>query len=182
MVFLQVPAHAELMWILSCTASMGYLSRMTQWKVGKSASLLDSLLTILQSKLQLAPDTSPLSAGSRSRLKLGLFSYPVLQAADILVHRCDPYTHYVIFFLRLTPIEQHMFLLAKTRASIWNSLENVLQISTILMVVILSLPQPLHVRYGHEYFVLTETNRAHSYCKTRHVSPRAPFKNVKVAP
>ena len=29
----QVPAHAELMWILSCTASVGYLSRMTQWKV-----------------------------------------------------------------------------------------------------------------------------------------------------
>jgi tryptophanyl-tRNA synthetase len=29
----QVPAHTELMWILSCAASMGYLSRMTQWKV-----------------------------------------------------------------------------------------------------------------------------------------------------
>jgi tryptophanyl-tRNA synthetase len=29
----QVQAHSELMWILSCTASMGYLSRMTQWKV-----------------------------------------------------------------------------------------------------------------------------------------------------
>lgn len=28
-----VSAHSELMWILSCTASMGYLSRMTQWKV-----------------------------------------------------------------------------------------------------------------------------------------------------
>lgn len=28
-----VPQHTELMWILSCTASMGYLSRMTQWKV-----------------------------------------------------------------------------------------------------------------------------------------------------
>jgi tryptophanyl-tRNA synthetase len=28
-----VPAHSELMWILSCTASVGYLSRMTQWKV-----------------------------------------------------------------------------------------------------------------------------------------------------
>ena len=28
-----VPAHSELMWILSCNASMGYLSRMTQWKV-----------------------------------------------------------------------------------------------------------------------------------------------------
>lgn len=33
---IQVPAHSELMWILSCTASMGYLSRMTQWKVGSS--------------------------------------------------------------------------------------------------------------------------------------------------
>lgn len=30
---LQVSAHSELMWILSCTASVGYLSRMTQWKV-----------------------------------------------------------------------------------------------------------------------------------------------------
>jgi len=29
----RVPHHAELMWILSCNASMGYLSRMTQWKV-----------------------------------------------------------------------------------------------------------------------------------------------------
>ena len=27
------PAHSELMWLLSCTASVGYLSRMTQWKV-----------------------------------------------------------------------------------------------------------------------------------------------------
>ena len=34
-VFVQshVKQHAELMWILSCTASMGYLGRMTQWKV-----------------------------------------------------------------------------------------------------------------------------------------------------
>lgn len=29
----RVPAHSELMWILSCTASMGKLNRMTQWKV-----------------------------------------------------------------------------------------------------------------------------------------------------
>jgi tryptophanyl-tRNA synthetase len=28
-----VTAHSELMWLLSCNASMGYLSRMTQWKV-----------------------------------------------------------------------------------------------------------------------------------------------------
>ncbi|KAF4467578.1 tryptophanyl-tRNA synthetase [Fusarium albosuccineum] len=58
-----VSGHSELMWILSCTASVGYLSRMTQWK-----SSIDDR-----------------QAGSR--LKLGLFSYPVLQAADILVHR-----------------------------------------------------------------------------------------------
>ncbi|KAE8451829.1 hypothetical protein EG329_002669 [Mollisiaceae sp. DMI_Dod_QoI] len=66
-----VQAHSELMWILSCTASMGYLSRMTQWK----------------SKLSLSDNTSPLDESSKAKLKLGLFSYPVLQAADILVHR-----------------------------------------------------------------------------------------------
>ena len=31
----QIPAHAELMWILSTVASTGQLSRMTQWKVPK---------------------------------------------------------------------------------------------------------------------------------------------------
>ncbi|CEO58489.1 Putative Mitochondrial tryptophanyl-tRNA synthetase [Penicillium brasilianum] len=67
----EVPAHAELMWILSTVASMGYLSRMTQWK----------------SKLQLPEDTTLEQADARAQLRLGLFSYPVLQAADILVHR-----------------------------------------------------------------------------------------------
>ena len=42
---------------------------------------------IRQSKLSLKEDASPLDGGSKSKLKLGLFSYPVLQAADILVHR-----------------------------------------------------------------------------------------------
>lgn len=32
----RVPAHSELMWILSCVASTGRLSRMTQWKVGSN--------------------------------------------------------------------------------------------------------------------------------------------------
>ncbi|KAF4336242.1 tryptophanyl-tRNA synthetase [Fusarium beomiforme] len=66
----KVPAHSELMWILSCTASVGYLSRMTQWK----------------SKLNIC-ETDRMTDKSASNLKLGLFSYPVLQAADILVHR-----------------------------------------------------------------------------------------------
>lgn len=59
-----VPAHAELMWILSCQASTGYLGRMTQWK-----------------------DKTANEKENSEKLKLGLFSYPVLQAADVLVHR-----------------------------------------------------------------------------------------------
>ncbi|KAI5813045.1 hypothetical protein BZA77DRAFT_322261, partial [Pyronema omphalodes] len=63
--------HAELMWILSCGASMGYLSRMTQWK----------------SKIGVGETENALGNKVGKTLKLGLFSYPVLQAADILVHR-----------------------------------------------------------------------------------------------
>ncbi|KAI2777687.1 putative tryptophanyl-tRNA synthetase [Daldinia loculata] len=66
-----VPQHTELMWILSCTASMGYLGRMTQWK----------------SKIQMNNKAGDLEDAAMTNLKLGLFSYPVLQAADILVHR-----------------------------------------------------------------------------------------------
>ncbi|PSN71580.1 tryptophanyl-tRNA synthetase [Corynespora cassiicola Philippines] len=64
--------HAELMWLLSCSASMGYLGRMTQWK----------------SKLSLPEDADPLAnaPSNKEALKLGLFSYPVLQAADILLY------------------------------------------------------------------------------------------------
>ncbi|HEX6660721.1 MAG TPA: tryptophan--tRNA ligase [Sphingomicrobium sp.] len=55
-----VPAHAELAWILGCTARMGWLNRMTQWKdkAGKN----------------------------REGSSLGLFAYPVLQASDILLY------------------------------------------------------------------------------------------------
>ncbi|CBY00956.1 hypothetical protein IAQ61_011860 [Plenodomus lingam] len=67
-----VPAHSEFMWLLSCGASMGYLGRMTQWK----------------SKLALPSDASPTapSPSNKEALKLALFSYPVLQAADILLY------------------------------------------------------------------------------------------------
>lgn len=55
----EVPQHAELSWILGTLASIGHLSRMTQYK-------------------------EKLDKGGQN---LGLFSYPVLMAADILVHR-----------------------------------------------------------------------------------------------
>lgn len=78
LVFFQsaVPQHAELMWLLSCVASTGALTRMTQWK----------------SKMSLSTDSnaSPFDATpnpkSQQTLKLGLFAYPVLQAADILLY------------------------------------------------------------------------------------------------
>ncbi len=58
-----VAQHAELGWILSCMTSMGWLERMTQFKD---------------------------KAGSdKARASLGLFSYPVLQAADILIYKAD---------------------------------------------------------------------------------------------
>lgn len=72
--------HAELHWILSCDASTGALGRMTQWK----SKLDDDASTG-------STDTFVLSNGapnprSAERLKLGLFSYPVLQAADVLLY------------------------------------------------------------------------------------------------
>ena len=56
-----VPAHAQLAWLLQCTARMGWLGRMTQFKEK--------------------------SGNSREGASVGLFTYPVLQAADILLYR-----------------------------------------------------------------------------------------------
>eukprot|EP00940_MAST-03C_sp_MAST-3C-sp2_P000737 g737.t1 len=56
-----VNMHAELCWLLSCITPIGNLQRMTQFKEK--------------------------SAKSKSQANLGLFSYPVLQAADILLYR-----------------------------------------------------------------------------------------------
>ena len=56
----QVPAHAQLAWIFNCVARMGWMKRMTQWKdkAGKN----------------------------QENASLGLFAYPALMAADILVY------------------------------------------------------------------------------------------------
>ncbi len=56
-----IPAHSELTWILDCFTGMGEMSRMTQFK-DKSAKLSDE------------------------RISMGLFNYPVLMAADILLY------------------------------------------------------------------------------------------------
>ena len=56
----RVPAHAEAAWILGCVARMGWLNRMTQFKekAGKD----------------------------KEKASIGLYSYPVLMAADILLY------------------------------------------------------------------------------------------------
>lgn len=64
-----IPQHSQVYWLLSTLASMGYLNRMTQWK---------SKSNLKQAALE---------NGAIGNVKLGLFSYPVLQAADILIYR-----------------------------------------------------------------------------------------------
>jgi tryptophanyl-tRNA synthetase len=56
-----VPEHAELAWIFNCVARLGWLDRMTQFKEK--------------------------SGKHKERASVGLYTYPVLQAADILVYK-----------------------------------------------------------------------------------------------
>ncbi|QLC21729.1 tryptophan--tRNA ligase [Parasphingopyxis sp. CP4] len=57
----RVPAHAELQWLLSGTARMGWLNRMTQFKEK--------------------------SGKNKEGSSIALYAYPVLQAADVLLYR-----------------------------------------------------------------------------------------------
>ena len=58
----QIPAHAQLSWVLQCLTGVGEARRMTQFK-DKSAK------------------------GGEGAASVGLFTYPILQAADILLYR-----------------------------------------------------------------------------------------------
>ncbi|MBR3180176.1 tryptophan--tRNA ligase [Candidatus Saccharibacteria bacterium] len=55
----RIPAHSELCWILNCTATMGELNRMTQYKE---------------------------KGEGKTSVNVGIFDYPVLMAADILLY------------------------------------------------------------------------------------------------
>ncbi|EHN03051.1 Msw1p [Saccharomyces cerevisiae x Saccharomyces kudriavzevii VIN7] len=69
-----IPQHSELHWLLSTLASMGFLNRMTQWK---------SKSNIKQS----GNGEYQVNDSDVGKVRLGLFSYPVLQAADILLYK-----------------------------------------------------------------------------------------------
>ncbi|MBQ3296374.1 tryptophan--tRNA ligase [Candidatus Saccharibacteria bacterium] len=58
----RVPAHAELCWILNCTATMGEMSRMTQYKE---------------------------KSEGKASCNVGIFDYPALMAADILLYSAN---------------------------------------------------------------------------------------------
>ena len=64
-IFMQshVPEHAQLAWVLNCYTQMGELNRMTQFK--------------------------DKSAKHESNINVGLYSYPVLQSADILLYQAN---------------------------------------------------------------------------------------------
>ena len=64
----QVRAHAELTWLLNCTATFGELRRMTQFKDKATARE---------------------GSGGQESLSVGFFDYPVLMASDILLYDTD---------------------------------------------------------------------------------------------
>ncbi|KAJ8656747.1 tryptophan-tRNA ligase [Lichtheimia ornata] len=74
----RVPGHADLMWVFNCLTPVGWLGRMTQWKSKMDASARGNKV----SHAEMLADES-LTTG----LKMGLFDYPVLQAADILIYK-----------------------------------------------------------------------------------------------
>lgn len=87
----QVKQHAELAWYLNCLAPFGRLQRMTTWKVSASFSKLDApLITSCyykQSRLATMRNANSEDEVDESMLHLGLFAYPVLQAADVLLYK-----------------------------------------------------------------------------------------------
>ncbi len=88
-----IPAHSELTWILDCFTGMGEMQRMTQYK-DKSLKLMsegnlvtppsiDQTNLIDQDKIRQNDDQR------NNRISVGLFNYPVLMAADILLYGAE---------------------------------------------------------------------------------------------
>lgn len=84
----RVPAHSELAWILDCFTGFGEMSRMTQFK-DKSGKLLSESRSIdppVSEKNGELVWNEAKWASEHSRVSVGLFNYPVLMAADILLY------------------------------------------------------------------------------------------------
>lgn len=101
----RVPAHSELAWILDCFTGFGEMSRMTQFKDKAAISmkvdaLRDKLLTTMQNAIKTGNTNNGKLVARTPEIELdelfnkllnirssvGLFNYPVLMAADILLY------------------------------------------------------------------------------------------------
>ncbi|MDX1948941.1 MAG: tryptophan--tRNA ligase [Rickettsiales bacterium] len=96
-IFLQssVAAHSELAWIFSCFTPLGWLNRMTQFKEKTEKNIKTKLVfeenVSENEKLEIQKRIKKIKFDERdvipSNAMLGLFSYPVLMAADILLYK-----------------------------------------------------------------------------------------------
>lgn len=80
-----IPAHSELTWILDCFTGMGEMSRMTQFK-DKSNRVLSKVPALKDESLASAGENDDMMNRAGTRISVGLFNYPVLMAADILLY------------------------------------------------------------------------------------------------
>lgn len=85
-----ISAHSELTWILDCFTGMGEMQRMTQFK-DKSNKLSNDAFNAAKDEQAESPLVNTAMAlesamHSSERISVGLFNYPVLMAADILLY------------------------------------------------------------------------------------------------
>ena len=89
-----IPAHSELTWILDCFTGMGEMNRMTQFK-DKSQKLYSENSEIYNEEFDhgamhdykdMKRKQANLLPKLEQRISVGLFNYPVLMAADILLY------------------------------------------------------------------------------------------------
>ena len=89
----RVPAHSELAWILDCFTGFGEMERMTQFKEKSHQVLSEEARARLGQLFQTPPKTLneihallSMEVTAQKRASVGLFNYPVLMAADILLY------------------------------------------------------------------------------------------------
>ena len=93
----RVPAHSELAWILDCFTGFGEMSRMTQFKDKGGKVDIRSVAEIIKKALDAQKNDNNISGrmelmqlynelAFEKEVSVGLFNYPVLMAADILLY------------------------------------------------------------------------------------------------
>jgi tryptophanyl-tRNA synthetase len=88
-----IPAHSEMTWILDCFTGMGEMSRMTQFKE-KSNKIAEANTQEHKDKFEdrvwdtedYRPQHAEFMHSAQASISVGLFNYPVLMAADILLY------------------------------------------------------------------------------------------------